>query len=172
MSCNCQTPQCGCTETALTSPVTTACNNAEPCEEITNFECVKYTGNDIYTLAINTNDRLDIVIKKLVTYITQGYNPTAPCQSIYDFEISNIKSTEATIFWSYPPAPAATTAVQLVYWIVGQPTVLIDLSSSYTQWTINNLLANTTYYVRIKSSTSVSVDCCISITLSFKTLTV
>jgi hypothetical protein len=49
--------------------------------------------------------------------------------------------------------------------------VQVALSSSYTQWTIINLLANTNYYVRIKTSTSVSVDCCTSITLNFKTLT-
>jgi hypothetical protein len=86
----------------------------------------------------------------------------------------NIKVTEGTVFWSYPPAPAAITAVKLQY--STDPTfatgvVQVALSSSYTQWTIINLLANTNYYVRIKTSTSVSVDCCTSITLNFKTLT-
>lgn len=177
MNCNCQATPCGCTETTLTSPVTTVCNNAEPCEEITNFECVNYTGNDIYTLGINTNDRLDVVFKKMALYLTNPscYNPSATCQSIKDFEILDIKTTEASIFWSYPPAPAAITAVKLEYSI--DPTfvsgvVQVPLASTYTQWTIINLLANTTYYVRIKSSTSLSVDCCTSITLSFKTLTV
>lgn len=176
MSCNCIATPCGCTETALTSPVTTVCNNAEPCEEITAFECVKYTGNDIYTLGINTNDRLDTVIKKMALYLTNPtcYSPTATCQSIKDFEILNIKTTEGTLFWSYPPAPAAITAVKLEY--STSPTfasgvVQVALASTYTQWTIINLLPNTTYYVRIKSSTSSSADCCISITLSFKTLT-
>ena len=91
-----------------------------------------------------------------------------------DFEILDIKTTEATVFWSYPPAPAAITAVKLEY--STSPTfasgvVQVALSSSYTQWTIINLVANTTYYLRIKSSTSSSADCCTSITLSFKTLT-
>jgi len=177
MNCNCQATPCGCTETTLTSPVTTVCNNAEPCEEITNFECVNYTGNNIYTLGINTNDRLDVVIKKMALYLTNPscYDPSAACQSIKDFEILDIKTTEASIFWSYPPAPAAITAVKLEYSI--DPTfvsgvVQVPLASTYTQRTIINLLANTTYYVRIKTSTSLSVDCCTSITLSFKTLTV
>ena len=176
MSCNCISTPCGCTETALTSPVTTVCNNTEPCEELTAFECVSYTGNNIYTLGVNTNDRLDVVIKKLALYLTNPacYDPTATCQSIKDFEILDIKTTEGTVFWSYPPAPAALTAVKLEY--STSPTfasgvVQVSLSSSYTQYTIINLVANTTYYLRIKSSTSSSADCCTSITLSFKTLT-
>ena len=176
MSCNCISTPCGCTETALTSPVTTVCNNTEPCEEITAFECVKYTGNNIYDIGINTGDRLDVVIKKLALYLTDPtcFDPTAVCQSIKDFEILDIKVTEGTVFWSYPGAPAAITAVKLEY--STSPTfatgvVQVALASTYTQWTIINLLANTTYYVRIKTSTSSSVDCCTSITLSFKTLT-
>jgi len=176
MSCNCISTPCGCTETALTSPVTTVCTNAEPCEEITAFECVLYTGNNIYDIGINNGDRLDVVIKKLALYLTDPtcYDPTAVCQSIKDFEILDIKSTEATLFWSYPPAPAAITAVKLEYstdptFAVG--VTQVPLNNTYTQWTAINLVANTTYYVRIKTSTSVSTDCCVSITLSFKTLT-
>jgi hypothetical protein len=176
MSCNCISTPCGCTETALTSPVTTVCNNTEPCEEITAFECVSYTGNNIYDIGINTGDRLDVVIKKLALYLTDPtcFDPTAVCQSIKDFEILDIKVTEGTVFWSYPGAPAAITAVKLEY--STSPTfatgvVQVALASTYTQWTIINLLANTTYYVRIKTSTSSFADCCTSITLSFKTLT-
>lgn len=176
MSCNCISTPCGCTETALTSPVTTVCNNAEPCEEITAFECVLYTGNNIYDIGINNGDRLDVVIKKLALYLTDPtcYDPIATCQSIKDFEILDIKTTECTVFWSYPAAPAAITAVQLQYstdptFVTG--TVSVDLANTYTQYTLINLLANTTYYLKINSSTSSSANCCTSITLSFKTLT-
>lgn len=176
MSCNCISTPCGCTETALTSPVTTVCNNAEPCEEITAFECVLYTGNNIYDIGINNGDRLDVVIKKLALYLTDPtcYDPTAVCQSIKEFEILDVKTTESTVFWSYPPAPAAITAVKLQYSTdptFGTGVTDVSLSSSYTQYTIINLLADTTYYLRILTSTVSSPDCCTSITLSFKTLT-
>lgn len=177
MSCNCISTPCGCTETALVSPVTTVCNNAEPCEEITAFECVKYTGNNIYDIGINNGDRLDVVIKKLALYLTDPacFDPTSVCQSIKDFEILDIEVTGGTVFWSYPGAPATISLVKLEYstdptFTVG--VIQVPLANTYTQFQIINLLANTTYYVRIKTSTSVSVDCCTSITLSFKTLTV
>lgn len=174
MSCNCKKTNCGCVEPTLTSPVTTVCNNTEPCEEITGFECVKYNGNDIYSLGINNGDRLDVVIKKLALYLTDPlcYNTAASCQSIKDFSVVDIASTTASVFWSYPPAPAAVSSVKLEY--STDPTfatsTIVSLTSTYTSYNIINLTANTTYYVRFVSSTVSSPDCCESIVLSFKTL--
>lgn len=174
MSCNCKSTPCGCVETSLTSPVTTVCSNIEPCEEITGFECVKYMGNDIYSLGILEGDRLDVVIKKLALYLTDPicYDTTAVCQSIKDFKILDIASTTASVFWSYPPVPAAVSSVKLQYDTdptFGSP-VTVSLANTYTSYSIINLTANTTYYVRFISSTVSSADCCESITLSFKTL--
>ncbi len=172
MACNCNTNPCGCQDVRLTAPVTT-CVNTEPCEEIIFTECVSYTGNDIYTLGINNGDRMDVVLKKLALYLTDPtcYDPTATCQAIKDFEIDNVVATEATIYWTVPASPAAITDVKIQY--STDPafcTVNTQVVTGYSQWTIINLLQDTTYYVRMVTSTAVSVDCCTSITLSFKTL--
>lgn len=174
MSCNCKATPCGCVETTLTSPVTTVCNNTEPCEEVAEFQCVEYTGNDIFSLGILEGDRLDVVIKKLALYLTDPtcYDPTAVCQSIKDFKILDIASTTASVFWSYPPAPAAITTVKLQYDTdpAFGSAVTVSLNNTYTSYSVINLTANTTYYVRFISSTALSADCCESIILSFKTL--
>jgi hypothetical protein len=177
MSCNCQPKPCGCEDTKLVSPVTTECAISELCDEVVSFECVKYTGNDIYTIDIKKNERLDLVVKKLVLYLTNPncFNPLATCQSIKNFNISNVKQTEATISYTVPGAPATITSTKLQWstdpafvTVTGSQSILV---SATPKWTIINLSANTTYYVRLLTSTSGSADCCTSITLSFKTLT-
>jgi hypothetical protein len=177
MSCNCQAKPCGCEDTKLVSPVTTTCSTSELCDEIINFGCVKYTGNNIYTIDIKNGERLDAVVKKLVLYLTNPncFNPLATCQSIKDFNIGSIKQTEATINYIVPAAPATIVSTKL-QWST-DPTFVSGVSSQVIlvnatpKWTIINLSANTTYYVRLLTSTSASADCCTSITLSFKTLT-
>lgn len=63
---------CGCednqiTITNCTEPVPTPpeCTNGEKCTEITDAHCVQYTGEDIESLGIDKNDRLDEILNKL-----------------------------------------------------------------------------------------------------------
>lgn len=173
MSCNCNNNPCGCTDTTLTSPVTTVCNNTEPCEELVYTECVSYNGNNIVDIPINNNDRMDIVIKKIVSYLTNPtcFDITAECQAIYDFEVQGITSTAATVFWTVPGAPAEITSVKIEYSTsptFGTSTIVTVTAA--TQWSLINLIPNTEYYIRMITGTDAEVDCCTSITLNFKTL--
>jgi len=173
MSCNCNSNPCGCQDVRLTAPVTT-CANTEPCEEIIFGACVTYTGNDIYDIPVNNGDRLDEVIQKWVLYMTNPgcFDQTSPCQAIRTFSIDNVQPTEATIYWVVPGAPADIVSVTLEY--STDPTFTTGVNSQvvtgYTQWTIINLLQDTTYYVRFKTSATEDPDCCTSITMYFKTL--
>ena len=103
------------------------------------------------------------------------FYPLATCQSIKDFNIGSIKQTEATINYTVPIAPATIASTKLPW--STDPTFASGVASQVIlvaatpKWTIINLAANTTYYVRLLTSTSASADCCTSITLSFKTLT-
>lgn len=66
---------CGC-EDNITPPVEVpappTCTDGEPCAEILNAKCVKYTGVDITCLTITTNDRLDVILGKIATALCQG----------------------------------------------------------------------------------------------------
>lgn len=173
MSCNCNTKPCGCEDTKLTTPLTTYCKNQEPCEEALFAECVEYGGNDIVDIAINSGERLDTILKKLVLYLTNQscFDPTATCQSIKDFEILGITSSEATVYWSVPGSPAAITAVTLEF--STDPTFATSTTADatgLTEYKIINMLADTDYYLRFKTSTDGNPDCCTSITLKFRTL--
>lgn len=173
MSCNCNNKPCGCEDTKLTSPITTYCKNQEPCEEAVFTECVEYNGNDIVDIQINSGERLDETIKKLVLYLTNPtcFDPTATCQAIKNFEVLGITSSEATVYWDIPAAPAALTAVTVEY--STDPTFATGVAADatgLTEYKMINLINFTDYYIRFKTSTDGNPDCCTSITLKFKTL--
>jgi hypothetical protein len=173
MSCNCNTKPCGCQDTKLTTPLTTYCKNQEPCEEAVFTECVEYNGNNIVDIEIKNGERLDTTLKKFVLYLTNPtcFDPTATCQAVKDFEVLDITSTEGTVFWVVPGAPAAITAVTLEYSTdeTFATSITADVTGM-TQYKIINMIADTEYYIRLKTSTAGSPDCCTSITLNFKTL--
>jgi hypothetical protein len=173
MSCNCNNKPCGCQDTKLTTPLTTFCKNQEPCEEAVFTECVEYNGNNIVDIQIKKGERLDETLKKFVLYLTNPtcFDPTATCQSIKNFEVLGITSTVGTVFWVVPGAPAAITAVTLQYSTdeTFATSITADVTGM-TQYKIINMIANTEYYIRLKTSTAGSPDCCTSITLNFKTL--
>jgi len=67
---------CGCHDTPLplynSNPCVTnvvpsivPCTNGEPCENVIQDYCVKYTGPDLTCIGIHTNDRLDVIIKAI-----------------------------------------------------------------------------------------------------------
>lgn len=173
MSCNCNNKPCGCQDTKLTTPLTTYCKNQEPCEEAVFTECVEYNGNNIVNIEIKNGERLDTILKKLVLYLTNPacFDPTATCQAIKDFEVLDINSSEGTVFWVVPGAPAAITAVTLEYSTSKTfVTSTVVTVTGLTQYKIINMIPNTDYYIRLKTSTLGSPNCCTSITLNFKTL--
>ena len=133
MSCNCQAKPCGCEDTKLVSPVTTTCSTSELCDEIINFGCVKYTGNNIYTIDIKNGERLDAVVKKLVLYLTNPncFNPLATCQSIKDFNIGSIKQTEATINYTVPSAPATIASTTAPAVAAARTVIVNDCDARY-----------------------------------------
>lgn len=71
----CNTLDCGCKDTYLTTPPACPtpedCPEAQPCAYITDAACVAYNGEDVSCnneIVIESGDRLDVVIGKIVDY--------------------------------------------------------------------------------------------------------
>ena len=170
--CGCKKKNCGCEDKGLTTPSVCPsnvvnCPTPEPCSETYSDCCVIHTGDTIADIGINKGDRLCDILQRLTLIITNPdcIMPGSDCQSVLGFKSTSIGNTTAKFSWS--PAEGATGyIVEYRKTTVATWTVNPAVTTLYD--TISNLVANTDYYVRVKT-TCQAQQSCYSVTLQITT---
>lgn len=177
--CKCNDKYCGCADKAIpVSPPcgqdTLYCPTPEPCAETFSAGCVVYTGDSIVDLDILKGDRMDVIVQKLVLAITGGCIATGGCESPVGLKVTYLSPTIVKIAWDL----SDNSAQYNVEWKLSTSGVFNNVSAALTpgptnEYTITGLLADTTYYLRVKSTcTAVPPNpaaVCYSVTISFTT---
>lgn len=177
--CNSGNNKCGCTDSPYTTVKTYTCPPDEqcptptPCSEYVDTACVIYNNAGIVELGISDGTSLQEILQKLAIILDDlglpaCADPTSACQATFNVYPTDVSSTSITLSWS--PNPTAVTYVveyktaAAVIWNVlpAQP------AANPTQILINNLTANTEYYVRVLSTCALGN--CYSATISITTL--
>lgn len=169
---NCKNKNCGCNDTALTTPAPCSCNvvtcpTPDICSETWSDCCVIHTGDTIADIGINKGERLCDILQKLTLMITNPdcVIPGAECGSAIGFKSTTITSTALGLFWG---AVTGATGYVVEYRVPTTPTWTTLPSVTVNTATISSLLPNTDYYVRVKTVCE-SVSTCYSVTLLLTT---
>lgn len=169
--------KCTCSDNALSIPASysndpTVCPpNSEPCSEVFDMACICYNGPDIVELNIQTGDRLDDVLIKLVSSITNpscsSFSDPSLCQSALNITFTNITSTSFDISWDQV---AAATAYAVEFKVATDLTwtSTVPIAPPVGSATIIGLTADTVYDVRV--ATTCAADTCYSLNFRIKTL--
>ena len=164
-----------CSDSALTIPTNFStdpveCPTPESCTEVFNMECICYNGPDIVELDIQAGQRLNVVLNKLIMYMTNPgcatFADDATCQGVINIITSDITTTTFNLTWN--AAPAAVSYVieyketGAAIWTTTTPIVAPTVTAMVT-----GLAADTTYDVRIQTVCAASD--CYSLTIRLKT---
>lgn len=167
--CGCEKP-CGCGDDVVTTPLNCTlpeCNNPEKCSETFSSDCVIYTGDTIANLGITKGMNMSDIIQLFTLAITNSgcIYPTSPCLSVVGVYTTNVTSTIASIIWN---TVVGATGYQVEYrpifsasWISNPVVTTGNIDN------IGMLVANTDYYIRIK--TICASNTCYSNTILIKT---
>lgn len=178
MACNkCNSSRCGCGDSALhisnfSNNPTECPPNSEPCSEIFSMECISYQGDPIVELDINTGDRLDEVLQKLILGITSAgcatFDDDSTCQSPINLLISSLTSTGFAISWDTVPS-ALTYVVEYKLPGDGVWTTNTAVTAPTVSDTVIGLTADTIYDVRVQAVCD--GDDCYSLNIRIQTAT-
>ena len=126
-------------------------------------------GNSPWSDVVNVKTKVDTGGSEIVTTPTITSPPAGSSQGISaititssSFGSSSTSSTHQSSDWELSTNSAFTTIVKSSY----------DTAAELTSWGITNLTAGTTYYVRVKHTSSSGKDSAWSNTVSFSTTTV
>lgn len=175
-SCKCDKKLCGCADKA--QPVappcgqdTDYCPQPERCGEVFSANCVVYDGDTMVDANIFQGDRMDVILQKLVLWITNPtcIDTTGNCISPVGFRSTYISQSIVKLTW-LPGTGASLYYVE--YKLASAPswTGLVPVPSTTTEYTITGLLPNSEYYMRVYSACPGSGQLCYSVTLSITTL--
>lgn len=169
---NCKNKNCGCNDTALTTPAPCSCNvvtcpTPDICTETWSDCCVIHTGDTIADIGINKGDRLCDILQKLTLMIVNPdcFAPGVACGSAIGFKSTTVTSTSIGLFWG---AVENATGYVVEYRLLTTPTWTSLPSVNTNTATISSLIASTEYYVRVKTVCE-SVSTCYSVTLLITT---
>jgi hypothetical protein len=181
MSCKnkkCNTSDCkGCNDQSLAIPAffsndPAVCPKPEICSESFNMECICYNGADILELDIRKGDKLDVVLKKLITATLYpacaDFDDSLTCNAVVDIVILDRSSTTFSLSWDSVEAAINYTIEYRApggSWISTTPVVAPTLTAMVT-----GLLPETVYDVRILTTCGSST--CYSLTIRLKTNTI
>lgn len=176
--CGCNTRPCGCGDSGLTTPCactsgTANCpelNGINKCAETFSDNCIYHEGDSMVEFGILKGDSLAIILQKMAIWIEQEncINGSQPCQSVLNFQSLVITSTTIKVGWELAGTPTTLTlqySTDNLTWTDG---ILLITDTSAT---ISGLIADTEYYIRIKTEDAV-VNTCYSVTIIVTTLTV
>ena len=161
---------CGCGNDVLLTPNNCPsnldCPNPEKCPETFSANCVVWTADTIADLGIIKGMKLSDAIQRLIgAIVNPGCNyPTDPCSSVVGFYSTNVAKTTASFKWG---EVIGATGYQVEYRLTSSPSWLANPQTTNLYDTIGTLLANSDYYVRVKTICGVNV--CYSLTLLIKT---
>jgi hypothetical protein len=186
MACNCTkcSSKCSCSDTALTNACTyTDCSvGSERCDDIQCVECVSYCGTSFQIgdpsalLQITKGERLDSIIQKFSMILSNGLGA---CTSNdlqhdpYNVYAGVITKSTASVLWN--GIWSSSTGINIYYdtqitpsgWTLANASPIVTTISDYT---INNLMANTAYKVKVVDNNNTLS--CKSIEILFSTLAV
>lgn len=166
---------CGCQDQGLTTiptfscPPNVNCPTPEPCSEVWDAACIIYTGPTILDLGINTGDRFDEIIQKLILLATNPgcVLPTSTCLAITTLSLPVITSSTIQVGWglsitaiNYQVEYKLSTSLSWTLLPLQGPTATSNI--------ITGLLADTNYDVRVNAICALGN--CYSITFQTKTL--
>lgn len=169
--------KCTCTDTALSVPASfsndpTVCPpNSEQCTELFDMACICYNGADIVELDIQQGDRLDEVLIKLVSAITNPScatfsDPTA-CQTPINVTFTGITASTFVVSWDQVAAATGYT-IEFKEATATSWTSTVVITAPTVTGTIIGLNADTVYDVRILAICP--SDTCYSLNYRIKTL--
>lgn len=179
--CKCNDKYCGCSDKAVpVSPPcgqdTLYCPSPELCPELFATNCVLYSGDTIVDLGINKGERLDVIMQKLALWITNPtcIDDTGGCKSPVGVKSTYIASSLIKIKWEASLGAAYYT----VEWKEAGGSTWTASSAitptTYPEYLIQSLVAETEYYIRVKSvCTAVPpnpAETCYSVTISVTTI--
>lgn len=155
MAKNCgHTVPCGCKDTALTTPP--PCNSSgdcagEPCSELFAHQCLVYNGASFYininedSFYVNTGDRLDTIIQKLMYAQQSGADDFD--ETAFGVRFTSIQSTSFTVTWE----GLDTVNYEVEYRIPAGSWTTVAITSGVYTHTVTGLVSGTTYEVRVKA---------------------
>lgn len=179
MSCSkCKNDKCGgCADKPIGIPPNfsndpTICPpDSETCSEVFDMTCICYQGPDIVELDIQSGDRLDEILQKLIiASLNPGcatFDDPTLCESPLNLTITNLTDTSLGISWDTVPA-AVTYTVEFkvatdVSWLL-QPAITAPTVSD----TIVGLTPDTIYDIRVYAACAGGG--CYSLNIRIKTL--
>lgn len=142
------------------------CPDSEPCDELSLLGCVKVNGDSIVEFGINTGDRLDGILQKIIVAQVSGIqcvSPTVKC--ITSLRSTVVKSDYITLAWT---TPADNLSAILMY--------KTEAALSWTSVTVTGLSlkevtglsASTKYLFKIATVASGDTNCT-SVTIAVTT---
>jgi len=173
MNCGHKAP-CGCKDQAFTTvptfpcPGDASCPNPEPCSEFFDANCVIYSGPSIVDVPINTGDRLNSIIQKLILLATNpGCVTGGTCASVNTLSIISITNTSITPGWALV---TDVLTYQVEYKLASSGVWILRplLGPTATTDTITGLIPNEEYHIRVNATCTVGN--CYSVTLLVETL--
>jgi len=182
MACNCNkcnpAKPCGCSDPAITNPCTyTDCSvGSERCVDVQCTECVSYCGTSFQVgttgqvIKIETGERLDSIIQKLVLMLSSGVGACTADDvhhAPYNVYAANITSNSAVILWN--GESTLTTQIE-VFVDSGAGYVSAGIvSPTVLQLAITGLVSATDHKVKL-TSTDAGAATCDSVEILFTTL--
>lgn len=145
---------CGCGDQSLTTPP--PCNSSgdcagEPCSELFNQQCIVYTGPNFNTIVggedffVNTGDRLDAIIQKMMIGLTAV--PADVATAAYGLRFTNITSTGFTLTWEGDSLTAYRVQTNLLNPVTPG---FVDLLAGTFTYTFSNLVSGGEYEIIIE----------------------
>ena len=162
--------KCGCSDAALTTPISCptdeGCENPEICSQIWDAHCVVYNGDEIVDLDINPGDRMDVILQKQVlNSLNPGcINPLNTCRSVLNLRSTSITTSTISIAWD---TVATAVSYQLEYKVSGAASRTLNPAVVIGSDVIGGLLSATDYNIRINAICASGG--CYSLTINVKT---
>jgi hypothetical protein len=162
---------CGCSDKFLESLPScnrVECSNGEPCSEVFSAECIVYTGNALPEFGINNGDRLNIVLEKMLLFVSgECVSSNCDCFPVVGLQTNVINAQDVTLIW----INNTSTSFELEYKEVDELAwniLAVSSNNPIVSYTLGNLTSDTEYEVRVRSICD--SGSATSLTIRFKTI--
>lgn len=171
----CKNKNCGCKDSALTTPAPCSCNvitcpPPDACPETFSDCCVLHMGDPIFDLNVNTGDPLCVILQKLAILLNQGskcMDPTNDCNSVVNLQTTAITTNSVSLYWDALVSLGSTLSYRIQYSTDNASWNTIDTTTNTA--TIPGLLPNTLYYINILTGCNGEYAGCQSVTITCTT---
>ncbi len=174
MACNCTkcSNKCSCADTALTNACTyTDCSvGSERCDDVQCASCVSYCGTSFQIgtagqlLTVTSGERLDSIIQKFASMISQGIGSCTSSDVVhnpYNSYVGVKTSSTLNVIWDGISSSSTGFNVYIDTQVAPGGWVLqnsVPIVTSINNYTITNLIASTAYKIKV-TDTGASAGC-------------